>query len=52
MSVRATELVADLVEPAKTTTLEKLGEGEQAQRIAMGWLRPKLQVGARTSARM
>jgi hypothetical protein len=33
--------VADLVEPAKTTALEKLGEGEQAQRIAMGWLRPK-----------
>ena len=41
-SVRAAELVADLVEPAKTTTLEKLGEGEQAQRIAIGWLRPKL----------
>jgi hypothetical protein len=37
-----TELVADLVEPAKTTALEKLGEGEQAQRIAIGWLRPKL----------
>jgi hypothetical protein len=45
-SARVTELVADLVEPAKTTALEKLGEGEQAQRIAMGWLRPKLQVGA------
>jgi hypothetical protein len=42
MSVRVTELVADLVEPAKTTALEKLGEGEQAQRIAIGWLRPKL----------
>jgi hypothetical protein len=41
-SARVTELVADLVEPAKTTALEKLGEGEQAQRIAMGWLRPKL----------
>jgi hypothetical protein len=25
-----------------TTALEKLGEGEQAQRIAIGWLRPKL----------
>jgi hypothetical protein len=45
-SARVTELVADLVEPAKTTALEKLGEGEQAQRIAMGWLRPKLGVGA------
>ena len=39
-SARVTELVADLVEPAKTTALEKLGEGEQAQRIATGWLRP------------
>ena len=45
-AARVTELVADLVEPAKTTALEKLGEGEQAQRIAMGWLRPKLGVGA------
>jgi hypothetical protein len=42
VSARVTELVADLVEPAKTTALEKLGEGEQAQRIAIGWLRPKL----------
>jgi hypothetical protein len=41
-SGRLTELVADLVEPAKTTALEKLGEGKQAQRIAIGWLRPKL----------
>jgi protein-tyrosine-phosphatase len=45
-STRITELVADLVEPAKTTALEKLGEGEQAQRIATNWLRPKLQIGA------
>jgi hypothetical protein len=42
ISARVTELIADLVEPAKTTALEKLGEGEQAQRTAMGWLRPKL----------
>jgi hypothetical protein len=41
-SARVTEIVADLVEPAKTTALEKLGEGEQAQRIAIGWLRSKL----------
>jgi hypothetical protein len=41
-SARVTGLVADLVEPAKTTALEKLREGEQAQGIAMGWLRPKL----------
>jgi hypothetical protein len=41
VSARVTELVADLVEPAKTTALEKLGDGERAQRIAIGWLRPK-----------
>ena len=42
ISARVTGLVSDLVEPAKTTALEKLGEGEQAQGIAIGWLRPKL----------
>jgi hypothetical protein len=47
-SARVTQLVADLVEPAKTTALEKLGEGEQAQRIAIGWLRPKLKLRATT----
>jgi len=46
-SARVTELVADLVEPAKTTALEKLGEGERAQRIAIGWLRPKFGLDAR-----
>jgi hypothetical protein len=51
MSVRVTELVADLVEPAKTTALEKLGEGEQAQRIAIGWLRPKLLLATPESLR-
>jgi hypothetical protein len=48
-STRVTEHVADLVEPAKTTALEKLGQAEQAVAIAVGWLRPKLQVGATTS---
>jgi hypothetical protein len=42
ISARVTELVADLVEPAKTTALEKLGEGEQALGIAVGWLQSKL----------
>jgi len=46
-SARVTELVADLVEPAKTTALEKLGEGERAQSIATAWLRPKLELDAR-----
>jgi hypothetical protein len=47
-SAHVTELVADLVEPAKTTALEKLGEGEQAQGVAIGWLRPKLKLRATT----
>jgi hypothetical protein len=50
-SSHVTELVADLIEPAKTTALEKLGEGGKAQGIAIGWLRPKLQVGATAQAR-
>jgi hypothetical protein len=41
-SARVTELVADLVEPAKTTALEKLDEGRQALTIATAWLRAKL----------
>ncbi len=43
ISARATQLVADLVEPAKSTALEKLGEGERALGIARCWLRPKLE---------
>jgi len=42
VSARAAELVADLVEPAKATALEKLDEGEHSLAIAVGWLRPKL----------
>ena len=51
VSARVTELVADFVEPAKTTALEKLGESEQAQGIAMDWLRPKLLLAAPESLR-
>ena len=42
VSERASALVADLVEPAKSTALEKLGEGERALGVAQRWLRPKL----------
>jgi hypothetical protein len=42
ISARVTGLVSDLVEPAKATALEKLGEGEQSLAIATAWLRPKL----------
>lgn len=39
---RTTQLVADLVEPAKATALEKLGDGERSFAIAADWLRAKL----------
>jgi hypothetical protein len=45
-SARVTELVADLVEPAKTTALEKLDEGRQALATATGWLRAKFGLDA------
>ena len=39
---RVATLVEDLVEPARLTALQKLGEGEQAAAVAARWLRPKL----------
>ena len=36
-------MVADLVEPAKVTALEKLDEGRRALTIATDWLRSKLE---------
>jgi hypothetical protein len=36
------ELVADLVEPARSEALQKLGEGERAYGIANEWLRTKV----------
>ncbi|MFI5259618.1 MAG: hypothetical protein ACHQ01_08435 [Candidatus Limnocylindrales bacterium] len=42
LAVRAAELVADLVEPAKSEALDKCGEGRQAFDIAAGWVRAKL----------
>jgi hypothetical protein len=41
-SARVANRLADLVEPAKTTALEKLGEGERAMRVATRWLRTKV----------
>jgi hypothetical protein len=40
--LRTTELVADLVEPAKAEALEKAGEGRQALGIASAWVRTKV----------
>jgi hypothetical protein len=37
--------VADLVEPAKSEALDKLGEGRQALGIASAWVRSKLAAG-------
>jgi hypothetical protein len=41
-AARVTELVADLVEPARVTALEKLGEGARASGLAAGWVRSQL----------
>jgi hypothetical protein len=42
LNARVGELVADLVEPAKSEALDKLGESRQALDIAAGWVRAKL----------
>jgi hypothetical protein len=41
MAARVGALVADLVEPSRATTLEKLDEGRSALTIATAWLRSK-----------
>ncbi len=41
VEARVPALLADLVEPAKATALEKLGEGDRAFRIATSWLRSR-----------
>jgi hypothetical protein len=41
VAARVPALLADLVEPAKVTALEKLGEGERAIRIATGRVRSR-----------
>jgi hypothetical protein len=42
VSAGVSELVADLVEPAKSMALEKLGEARQAMGVATAWLRVKI----------
>jgi len=39
---RTAQRLADLVEPARSSALDKLGEDERAIGIALAWLRPKL----------
>jgi hypothetical protein len=50
LTARAAELVADLVEPAKSEALDKLGEGRQALDIAAGWMRAKMAPRAAVAA--
>jgi hypothetical protein len=45
-SRRMTELVADLIEPARSAALDKLGEGERAFGMATAWLRARIEPGA------
>jgi hypothetical protein len=39
---RTAQLVTDLIEPAKATALEKLGEGERAFNVAATWTRSRI----------
>jgi hypothetical protein len=43
VAIRAAVLVADLVEPARVTALERLDTCRQTLTIATGWLRAKLE---------
>jgi hypothetical protein len=49
LEVRTSQVVADLVEPAKSAALEKLGEGRPAFDIANAWLRAKFGIAAGAS---
>jgi hypothetical protein len=39
------QLVADLVEPARSKAYNELGDGRRAIELAIRWLRPKLTAG-------
>jgi hypothetical protein len=45
LDLRVSQIVADLVEPAKVEALEKIGEGRQAFDIANAWLGIKFGLG-------
>ena len=40
---RVAELVTDLIEPAKASALEKLGQSDRSLSIATAWLRTRLE---------
>ena len=46
VGARVAQLVADHVEPARSTAYNELGDGRRAMAVATRWLRPKLAGGA------
>jgi hypothetical protein len=46
VEARVAQLVADHVEPARSTAYNELGDGRRAVIVATRWLRPKLALGA------
>jgi hypothetical protein len=46
VAARAALLVADLIEPARATALEKLDEHRRAVKIAKEWVRSRLEPSA------
>jgi hypothetical protein len=42
LAARTSQRLADLMEPARSSALDKLGADERAIGIALTWLRPKL----------
>jgi hypothetical protein len=42
LDARVAQLVADLVEPARSKAYDELGDGRRAIELAVRWLRPKL----------
>jgi hypothetical protein len=46
VAVHVNALIADLVDPAKVTALEQLGEGQRALGIATSWVRERLESGS------
>ena len=49
VEARVEQLVADLVEPARSKAYDELGDGRRAIELALRWLRPKLAAEANGS---
>ena len=46
LEARVSQLVADLVEPARSKAFDEIGDGRRAASIAIRWLQPKLGAAA------